>query len=75
MDRVVGFVDFGGKDDFSMVKMEERLIKSGAVCAALKPSAADSDDEDENATRRTLRSGFVQALKRTESDEDSDFGD
>jgi len=41
----------------------------------LKPSAADSDDEDENATRRTLRSGFVQALKRTESDEDSDFGD
>ena len=68
VDRVVGFEDFGNKDDFSTAAMESRLVGSGAV----RPAPIAPADETE-AQVRTVRQGFAQTVKRTESDEDSDF--
>ncbi|KAL4530249.1 hypothetical protein Ndes2526B_g02389 [Nannochloris sp. 'desiccata'] len=63
-DRVVGFDELGGKDDFPTERLENRLFKGGAV----KPAPIVVDEQPS----RTMRQGFNQ-LKKTESDEDSDF--
>lgn len=36
VDRVVGFEDLGGKDDFPTLVLTRRLIKSGALKALTK---------------------------------------
>lgn len=69
VDRVVGFDGLGGKDDFKTDVLENILIKYGVINAQ-KPTAADSDDEEEVLRRRTIRQRII---KPTESDEDSDF--
>ena len=62
-DYVVGFDEFGGKDDFPTAALAQRLCSAGLLfedaAAAAKP-----------APSKTLRTG---GFKRTESDEDSDF--
>jgi len=50
VDRVVGFAELGGKDDFPTAKLEARLIQAGVLKKAV-PKAVDSDDEDA-ATQR-----------------------
>ena len=70
MDRVVGFDDFGGKDDFSLAAVERRLLTCGVVKAA--PKNEDSDDDLQEHVRRSVH---VSKAPRTASDEDSDFGD
>ncbi|RYR32882.1 hypothetical protein Ahy_A10g047407 [Arachis hypogaea] len=63
VDRLVGFQDLGGKDDFSTRTLEALLIKKGII-----DEKKDDDDEndgyDEN-TRRMVRSSVV-------ADSDSD---
>ncbi|XP_057740529.1 LOW QUALITY PROTEIN: thioredoxin domain-containing protein PLP3B-like [Arachis stenosperma] len=63
VDRLVGFQDLGGKDDFSTGTLEALLIKKGII-----DEKKDDDDEndgyDEN-TRRMVRSSVV-------ADSDSD---
>jgi thiol-disulfide isomerase/thioredoxin len=63
-DRIVGFEELGGKDDFTTERLENRLIKGGTV----KPAPVVIDEQP----TRTMRQGF-NVLKQTESDEDSDF--
>lgn len=67
VDRVVGFDELGGKDDFPTSRLEARLEKGGAVLPIVKES-----EEDREEAVRTMRQGFNQ-LRKTESDEDSDF--
>ena len=70
LDRVVGFDDFGGKDDFSLAAVERRLLSSAVVKAA--PQNEDSDDDLQEHVRKSVH---VSKPQRTASDEDSDFGD
>ena len=71
VDRVVGFDELGAKDDFPTAVLETRLITSGAVkLTVVHKGDGDGDGDHE----RTVRKGFAsQAMKQTESDEDSDF--
>ena len=63
VDYVVGFDEFGGKDDFPTAALAQRLCSAGLIyedpTAAAKPPPS-----------KTLRTGGYQ---RTASDEDSDF--
>ncbi|KAJ4822968.1 Thioredoxin domain-containing protein plp3b [Turnera subulata] len=63
VDRLVGFQDLGGKDDFSTRALEILLIKKGII----SEKKADEDDEDEypESVRRTVKSSMA-------SDSDSD---
>ncbi|KAJ4849454.1 Thioredoxin domain-containing protein plp3b [Turnera subulata] len=63
VDRLVGFQDLGGKDDFSTRALEILLIKKGII----SEKKADEDDEDEypESVRRTVSSSMA-------SDSDSD---
>ena len=70
LDRVIGFDDFGGKDDFSLAAVERRLLSSGVVKAAPK-----NDDSDDDLQEHIRKSVHVSKPQRTASDEDSDFGD
>ncbi|KAK6922673.1 hypothetical protein RJ641_010977, partial [Dillenia turbinata] len=54
MDRIVGFQDVGGKDDFTTKVFESLLIKKGIISE--KKDQEDEDDDYEEARRRTVRS-------------------
>ena len=74
-DRIVGFEEFGRRDDFNTGLLEQRLLAAGAV----QPRERDGDDSDDGGARadaaarraRGMRQGG--ALQRGEDDEDSDF--
>lgn len=63
VDRVVGFEELGGKDDFATSGLERRLLKCGAV---IRPPKERGSDDEESCAVRNIRVGG-------ESDEDSDF--
>jgi hypothetical protein len=70
VERVVGFEGLGAaKDDFKPEILEKLLIRFGVVDAP-RAKAVDSDDEDQEFSRRTVRQSV---MRKTESDEDSDF--
>jgi thioredoxin-like negative regulator of GroEL len=71
LDRVVGFADFGGKDDFQTDALERRLMQSEALKEATK-AHRDEDESGEDRKQRSVRHGFAR-LQQTTSDEDSDF--
>lgn len=57
VDRLIGFQDLGGKDDFTTKSLEALLMKKGIIV-----EKKDEDDEDEGydeSTRRTVRSSVV----------------
>ncbi|XP_065851401.1 thioredoxin domain-containing protein PLP3B-like [Euphorbia lathyris] len=54
VDRVIGFQDLGGKDDFTTKALENLLIKKGII-SEKKVNENDEDDYDES-TRKTVRS-------------------
>ncbi|KAJ9703557.1 hypothetical protein PVL29_005054 [Vitis rotundifolia] len=59
VDRLIGFQDMGGKDDFSTRTLEALLIKKGIVSEKKK----DEDDEDggyPESRRNTVRSSVDQ---------------
>ncbi|XP_004509487.2 thioredoxin domain-containing protein PLP3B-like [Cicer arietinum] len=63
VDRLVGFQDLGGKDDFSTNALEVLLIKKGIIA-----EKKDEDDEDnvyDESKRRTVRTSVA-------ADSDSD---
>ncbi|XP_057737371.1 thioredoxin domain-containing protein PLP3B-like [Arachis stenosperma] len=62
-DRLIGFQDLGGKDDFSTRTLEALLIKKGIIDEK-KYEDDENDGYDEN-TRRAVRSSVV-------ADSDSD---
>lgn len=66
--RLVGFDELGGKDDFQTELLED-ILKS---CSAVEDvPIAPMDDEKISSIRKGLHN--TTGIKRTESDEDSDF--
>ncbi|XP_062102459.1 thioredoxin domain-containing protein PLP3B-like [Humulus lupulus] len=53
VDRVVGFQDLGGKDDFTTKALENLLIKKGIVSEKKKDDEDDGNHEDRRRTVRT----------------------
>ncbi|GKV41585.1 hypothetical protein SLEP1_g49091 [Rubroshorea leprosula] len=53
--RVVGFQDLGGKDDFSTKTLEVLLLKKGVI-SEKKDDEDDEDDDYPENTCRTVRS-------------------
>ena len=72
-DRLVGFEELGGKDDYPTAKLERTLLDAGVV-APIEKNDSDSEDEMEEmrreATSRMMRSG---GFAKGSDDEDSDF--
>ncbi|KAL1336840.1 hypothetical protein HN51_031261 [Arachis hypogaea] len=62
-DRLIGFQDLGGKDDFSTRTLEALLIKKGIIDE--KKYEDDENDGYDETTRRAVRSSVV-------ADSDSD---
>ncbi|KAL4644349.1 thioredoxin domain-containing protein PLP3B-like [Castanea sativa] len=57
VDRLVGFQDLGGKDDFSTKTLEALLIKKGILIEKKEDADAEDDGNHENR-RRTVRSSL-----------------
>lgn len=57
-DRLIGFQDLGGKDDFSTKTLENLLIKKGVI----KESKENEEDDDNevNSRGRSVRSSATQ---------------
>ncbi|GLT39177.1 hypothetical protein SLA2020_133830 [Shorea laevis] len=55
VDRLVGFQDLGGKDDFTTKTLEVLLLKKGIISEKKDDEDDEDDDNDEN-NRRTVRS-------------------
>ncbi|CAH9140507.1 unnamed protein product [Cuscuta epithymum] len=51
-DRLVGFQELGGKDDFSTKTLEAFLLKKGMI----KENKQDDDERDDENQRRSVRS-------------------
>lgn len=54
-DRLIGFQDLGGKDDFTTKALENLLIKKGII-SEKKQDVDDEDDENHENRCRTVRS-------------------
>ncbi|KAK8995596.1 hypothetical protein V6N11_075866 [Hibiscus sabdariffa] len=54
VDRLVGFQDLGGKDDFATRKLEVFLIKKGIISE--KKNEDDEDDVYDESRRKSVRS-------------------
>lgn len=67
-DRIVGFDEFGTRDDFDTAALERRLLLAGVV----EPPERDEDEEAEAEERRGAVSR-IRKLERGPGDEDSDF--
>lgn len=63
LDRLVGFQELGGKDDFSTKTLESFLLKKGMI----KETKQDDDDRDYDQEHRSVRSSV-------NPDSDSDMG-
>lgn len=76
VDRVVGFEQLGGRDDFNTAALEARLKAADVVTssrkAAVRGDDDDTDDEEEQVHRSSIRKGVVAP---SADDESSDFDD
>ncbi|CAI0394195.1 unnamed protein product, partial [Linum tenue] len=63
-DRLVGFQDLGGKDDFPTTRIENYFIKKGII-SEKKKGNEDEEEEYDESRRRTVRSSL-------DADSDSD---
>lgn len=78
-DRVVGFDELNGKDDFKTATLEMRLKAAGILKKKTK-TEDDSEDEKEDAPRTNVRkggfaNGFDRPRQLDSDDETSDFSD
>ena len=74
IDRIIGFEELGGRDDFSIVNLEARLAGCGVLKHRIK-TGDESDDEEHEQRRNVVRIGGGNSSHREPggSDEDSDF--
>lgn len=70
VDRIVGFEELGGKDDFKTASLERRLVAAGVADLPMKKEA-DSDGEEPEQLRNVVRRSG--GIRRDSDDEDSDF--
>jgi hypothetical protein len=68
-ERLVGFDKLGNRDDFETSALEKLLLGWHVVDPLV------SDSADKRALESTIRKGFYQTMKKSASDEDSDFSD
>merc|ERR1719199_2066756 len=61
VDRIVGFEELGGTDDFSQLALERRLADKGVI--EYKRDDLDSDEEEEMKGRAGVRGGTLCGLK------------
>lgn len=67
-DRIVGFEEFGTRDDFDTGLLERRLLLAGVV----EPPEEGEDEEDERAERATTVTRIRKGPQRSgDSDEDN----
>lgn len=74
IDRIVGFDELGGVDDFPQIRLEKRLTEKGII--TYKNEDLDSDEEEEINERRGLRGGALyqgSKHKRNNDDDDEDW--
>ena len=72
-DRMVGFEELGGKDDYNTTKLEGILLKAGVI-APVEKDDSDSEDEAETMRREAMSRMMRQGgFSRGSDDEDSDF--
>jgi thiol-disulfide isomerase/thioredoxin len=71
-DRLVGFEDLGGKDDYPTAKLERILLDAGAV-VSVERNDSDSEDEAEEIRREAMNRMIRGGYHRNDDDEDSDF--
>lgn len=83
-DRLVGFDELGGRDDFVVAELESRLVESGALSENDRSLLADAYDDDKEPELEQkpgkIRRGGVAApgtayAARDDNDETSDFED
>jgi len=70
-DRVVGFEEFGQRDDFDTSLLERRLLTAGAVM----PPERSEEESDEERERAAAHTRIRQGGQRDSDDEDSDFSE
>jgi thioredoxin-like negative regulator of GroEL len=74
VDRLVGFQQLGGRDDFSTAALEARLKAAGIVGGVRHNAAAaaggEESEEEEDQTAASIRRGIVH---KGSDDESSDF--
>jgi len=72
VDRLVGFEELGGKDEFSTEILEKRIEKSGLLLVGLGQSVEDKDkdDEDRNKPKNSIRTSTINARDDLEDDDD-----
>ena len=78
-DRIVGFEELGGVDDFTQIRLEKRLTEQGII--TYKNDDIDSDEEQELRERKGIKGGglyegskYKKAFRKNEdSDEDEDW--
>jgi thioredoxin-like negative regulator of GroEL len=76
IDRIIGFDELGGVDDFPQIRLEKRLSDKGLI--TYRNDDLDSDEEEELKNRRKLRGGALyQGSKHKKgygnSDDDEDW--
>uniref|UniRef100_A0A383W9Y6 Phosducin domain-containing protein n=1 Tax=Tetradesmus obliquus TaxID=3088 RepID=A0A383W9Y6_TETOB len=74
VDRLVGFEQLGGRDDFSTAALEARLAAAGIRTGVRKGAAAagEESEEEECQVAASIRRGIVH---KGSDDESSDFDD
>lgn len=70
-DRIVGFDEFGARDDFDTALFERKLLKAKIVETPEKDSDEEVDEAEQ--VRRSVRQSALPRAKRDSDDEDSDF--
>jgi len=71
-DRLVGFEELGGKDDYPTAKLERILLNAAAV-VPIEKNDSDSEDEAEEIRREAMSRMMRGGLVHGDDDEDSDF--
>ena len=71
-DRLVGFEELGGKDDYPTAKLERTLLDAGVV-APIEKNDSDSEDEMDEITREATSRMMRAVVSQRIDDEDSDF--
>ena len=76
-DRIVGFEDFGNKDDYKTMALEKRLLEAGVIEEEEKDTAEEEKGDEQIDKEEVMRELANRRMKRgfhkTDSDEDSDF--
>ena len=78
IDRIVGFEELGGTDDFSQLRLEKRLSDKGSI--TYKRDDIDSDEEEEMSQRKNVKGGglysgskYSRVYKSNDDDDDDDW--